>query len=344
MNRSRASSLIGAGSSRRPVGEVLEQPPRRSRWRPSCWCRSRRSGPRLAQPTTYSPPGAADGGPASRWRSARARCQRGRRPAACRDSRSRGTRACAGSSRRWSVARARSAPSGADGELVRASVQVTPHRPVPGEEPAARAGSAARRGGSDRRAARVDVARAGSRRCGAPWGPRRGRRSPAERELLGDRRSRRRRSSSPSSRSSGFVNAAWAGPRRASTTTSRTPLEASTSSAWSAMSVTASSARVEHQHPRDVQRDVAGADHHHALPAQVELVSREVGMAVVPADEVGRRVAARQSSPGIPSRGRRGADRVDDRVVVLAQVGERECRPNSTLAKRRSRGCSAVRS
>ena len=49
------------------------------------------------------------------------------------------------------------------------------------------------------------------------------------------------RVSSPSSRSSGFVNAACAGPRRPSRTTSRTPEALKTSIAWSAVSVAASS-------------------------------------------------------------------------------------------------------
>ncbi len=42
----------------------------------------------------------------------------------------------------------------------------------------------------------------------------------------------------------------------------------------------------EDQHARDVQRDVAGADHDRALAGEVEAQVAEVGMAVVPADEV----------------------------------------------------------
>ncbi len=49
------------------------------------------------------------------------------------------------------------------------------------------------------------------------------------------------RVSSPSSRSSGVVNAACAGPRRPSTITSWTEAEASGVIAWSAVSVTATS-------------------------------------------------------------------------------------------------------
>ena len=49
---------------------------------------------------------------------------------------------------------------------------------------------------------------------------------------------------SPSSRTSGFVNAACAGPRRPRTTISSTPESASASIAWSAVSVSSSSSRV----------------------------------------------------------------------------------------------------
>ena len=99
--------------------------------------------------------------------------------------------------------------------------------------------------------------------------------------------------SSPSSSSSGFVKAACAGPRRPTTTTSDTRLAASTSSAWSAVSVGASSAGVEHEHARDVERDVAVADHDGALGReQVDLEVGVVGVAVVPADELGGRVRA----------------------------------------------------
>ncbi len=49
--------------------------------------------------------------------------------------------------------------------------------------------------------------------------------------------------SSPSSRTSGFVNAACAGPRRPTTTISSIPEPASASIAWSAVSVMSSSAR-----------------------------------------------------------------------------------------------------
>ena len=78
---------------------------------------------------------------------------------------------------------------------------------------------------------------------------------------------------------------------------------------------------VEHQHPRDVDRDVPVADHDRALARQVERLVGVRGVAVVPGDELGggdrpRAVVARDSQPVV---GRR-ADRVDDRVVALEQV------------------------
>ena len=81
----------------------------------------------------------------------------------------------------------------------------------------------------------------------------------------------------------------------------------------------------EGEHARDVERHVAGADHDRALAAQVELVVAEVGVAVVPPDEIGGGVAAREPLAGDPEQpARGGSHRVDDRVVVGAQVGERE--------------------
>ncbi len=109
--------------------------------------------------------------------------------------------------------------------------------------------------------------------------------------------------SSPSSSSSGFVKAACAGPRRPTTTTSRTLLRASTSSAWSAVSVGASSLRGEHEHARDVEGDVAVADHHRALGREPESSSRSVWSGW-PLYQPTNSVAACEpgsSSPGIPS-------------------------------------------
>src|SRR5579884_2666606 len=76
--------------------------------------------------------------------------------------------------------------------------------------------------------------------------------------------------------------------------------------------------RREREHPRDVERDVSVPDHDCTLDREVELERLEVGMAVVPGDELGRRprsrqVLARDPHPPVGLR----ADGVDDRVVVL---------------------------
>jgi hypothetical protein len=83
----------------------------------------------------------------------------------------------------------------------------------------------------------------------------------------------------------------------------------------------------QHEHAGDVQRDIAGADHEDALAAEVEFKVAKVRMPVVPADEVGGRVASCQLLARDPHRavGRR-TDRVDDRVVVAAQIGQRDVR------------------
>ena len=82
---------------------------------------------------------------------------------------------------------------------------------------------------------------------------------------------------------------------------------------------------VEHEHARDVDRDVAVADDDRAPRRQVELVVGVVGVAVVPGDELRRGVRARAGPrPGSRAGCRRGADRVDDRVVALEQVRARD--------------------
>ena len=78
---------------------------------------------------------------------------------------------------------------------------------------------------------------------------------------------------------------------------------------------------VEHEHPGDVDGDVAVADHDRARGGQVELVVGVVGVAVVPGHELGRRVRsrpvlARDPEPVVDRR----ADRVEHAVVALEQV------------------------
>ena len=78
----------------------------------------------------------------------------------------------------------------------------------------------------------------------------------------------------------------------------------------------------QHEHARDVDRDVAVADDDRALRRQqVDLEVGLVGVAVVPADELGRGVRAAKVFAGDTEWPvDRGAGRVDDRVVVRAQV------------------------
>ena len=79
--------------------------------------------------------------------------------------------------------------------------------------------------------------------------------------------------------------------------------------------------RRQREHPRDVDRDVAGADDDHLLGLQVHLQAAVVGVAVVPGDELGRgvraaQVLARDPEPLVD----RGPERVADDVVVLEQL------------------------
>ena len=78
---------------------------------------------------------------------------------------------------------------------------------------------------------------------------------------------------------------------------------------------------LEHQHARDVDRDVAVADDDRARGREVERLVVRVGVAVVPGHEarggVGAGpVLARDAEPVVVGR----ADRVDDRVVALEQL------------------------
>ena len=87
--------------------------------------------------------------------------------------------------------------------------------------------------------------------------------------------------------------------------------------------------RREHEHAGDIERDVAVADDHRAAGGtaaggggqEVELEVAVVGMAVVPADELGGGVRAGEVFAGDAERAIRGrTGRVDDRVVVGQQV------------------------
>ncbi len=125
------------------------------------------------------------------------------------------------------------------------------------------------------------------------------------------------------------------GSAAADDTTSRTRLRASTSRAWSAVSVGRELGRGEHEHARDIERHVAVADHHSALGReQVDLEVGVVGMAVVPADELGRGVRAGEVFAGDAQRAVRGrAGGVDDRVIVGQQVLARDVLAEGDVAE-----------
>ena len=79
--------------------------------------------------------------------------------------------------------------------------------------------------------------------------------------------------------------------------------------------------RRQREHPRDVDRDVAGSDDDRMLALQVDLQPAVVGVAVVPGDELGRgmraaQLLARDPEPPVDRR----AERVQDDVVVLEQL------------------------
>ena len=135
--------------------------------------------------------------------------------------------------------------------------------------------------------------------------------------------------SSPSSFSSLLVKAAWAGPRRPRTWISRIRLPSNSWSACSAMSVGRQQLARAGEDAREVHRHVPVADHGRVLGGEVEAEAAEVRVGVVPAHELGGRVAAgqvlaRDPHPPVGAR----AHRVDDRVVVRRQVGVGEVAPH----------------
>ena len=117
------------------------------------------------------------------------------------------------------------------------------------------------------------------------------------------------------------MNAAWAGPRRPSTTISRTSLLRHHLDRVVGGVGRPQLLLGQGEHPGDVHRDVAVADHHRPLDREVELLVAVVGVGVVPADERGGGVAAGQVLAGDAERAvGLAADRVDDRVVEPLEV------------------------
>jgi len=147
------------------------------------------------------------------------------------------------------------------------------------------------------------------------------------------------RASSPSSRSSGVVNAACAGPRRPTITTSCTDAPANPRYRVVRRVGRRQLVRIEHEHAGDVDRDVPVPDDHRPRARQVELVVGVRRVAVVPGDELGRghrpgQILARDPEPVV---GRR-ADRIDHGVVALEQLLPRDVAAQLDAAEEPERG------
>src|SRR5262249_55945972 len=95
----------------------------------------------------------------------------------------------------------------------------------------------------------------------------------------------------------------------------------------------------ESEHARDVESDVAVPDHDRTLAREIELEVLEVGVAVVPGDELGRgprarKVLARDPEPTIGL----GAHGVDDRVVQSRELVVRDVPPDLDVAQEAEAG------
>ena len=127
--------------------------------------------------------------------------------------------------------------------------------------------------------------------------------------------------SSPSSISSGFVKAAWAGPRRP---THDDLLHGRAADGGDRLVRGVGAGELlggQGEHARHVDRDVPDADHDRPLDAEVEAEAVEVGVAVVPGDELGgrprpRQVLTRDAEPAVGLR----ADGVEDGVVEPGEI------------------------
>ena len=138
----------------------------------------------------------------------------------------------------------------------------------------------------------------------------------------------------PISRSSALVNAAWAGPRRPSTTTSSMPDAAQRLQRVLGGVGALQLGGLQREHAGHVRGHVAVADDHGAPARQRRVQLAAVRVAVVPAHEIGGgqragQVLARDAQRLVGL----GAHRVDDRVVVAHQVGVRDVRAHLDVAQ-----------
>ena len=151
--------------------------------------------------------------------------------------------------------------------------------------------------------------------------------------------------SSPSSRSSLVVNLACAGPRRPITCTSRTLRRAQRGHHRLGDVGLLELGRVAGQDAGHVDGDVADADHRDRLRVQGERVHVDVGVAAVPVDEVGGRVAARQVLAGDGRAGGRASRRSRTPPRRRRRAGPRGSRPwpRCTPPRNRTPGDSRTR-
>ena len=97
------------------------------------------------------------------------------------------------------------------------------------------------------------------------------------------------------------------------------------------------------QDSRAVERDIAVADDRGVGAVQRRVEVREIGMAVVPADELRRADHARQVLAGNAELAiMRRADRKDHRIVKLEQLGDRNVAADGDIADEVDAGASAT--
>ena len=129
------------------------------------------------------------------------------------------------------------------------------------------------------------------------------------------------------------MNAAWSGPRRARTVISSIPLALRTSIAIGGVG-DLKLGRRQREHPRDIDRDVSRPDDDCLPGPEINLEPRVIGVAVVPGDKLGGGVRATQILPRDPEPlVDRGADRVEDDVVVLEQLLATDIGPELDVAE-----------
>ena len=129
------------------------------------------------------------------------------------------------------------------------------------------------------------------------------------------------------------VMAIWCGPRRPRIVMVRIAEPSSASSAWPTMSEPSNSFAGLRQDPRDIEGDIAVADDRRMRAVERRIEIGEIGVAVVPADELGRaddagQILARDAELAVVRR----ADRQDDRIIEIEQFGDRNVAADADIA------------